>query len=509
MAEKSQNEKVRPLIYPQELPLEESYVFRIFLPEPIEKSNLEILLGNKPVAGFTILGPNLIYARTPKADPGSQDLDIRIGKQLILHVENAVIRSPKATPFKPDKPGKGKIPKSPDARTEKVPGQYGPASNWWMIHQDLQHTSNARGVRFRNLIPLWRREFEGFFDLTQPIFAPDLVLVGCGAGGGAAFAALDIATGEPVWIRWKEDNGNRFVLGTPVAIDGKVTFVEESLVDHHAQVTCLDFFTGELLWSQPLQVTWSHTSLAAAFDLIYGASMSGHVFALDAETGEMRWEQPIEIGPGALMSSPAVMFGSVYIGTKSGLHVFDALAGNPGWNASSPNNGTATPSIVTAVSVGDPAVVAIGAEGNSLYGYHAGSGQELWRFNGDCSIHYSTPASSEDGKYYLRQWKTIVSIDVQSGNVVQESQNFEELVISGPTLTKDGILIVVDSDQGHQLTLLDRETMSILDKKPVDNVHRGDHGSPSVVGPYVFICDSIMQMGEVGKASVRCFKGGR
>jgi outer membrane protein assembly factor BamB len=507
MARKERRELADVVILPIELPIEAGARFGLRLAKPLETMKIEVLFGDEPAKDLILHAPDRIYGRAPKAEEGSQDLIIRSGKKILLEAKNVVRRSKSPESYKPQKPTKPKKLKSPIPDSEKDPFQAGPASNWWMLHQDLQHTSNARSASFKTLNPFWQSEFSGFFDITQPIFAPGLVLIGCGFGGDVAFAALDFNNGDPVWIRWKADNGNRFILGTPVAIDGRVFFVEESVDNLPAQVTCLDIPTGDEIWTRLLQVSWSHTSLASAFGMVYGVSRSGEVIALDAETGAPRWQQPVNVGVGSALSSPAVMFGSVYVGSEVGLHAINAINGDLGWVASTPSNWTASPAVITAVSVGKPAVVAIGGNDTKLRAYDAVYGQPLWEYPGDTSLCCTTPSSSEDGKVYLKQWKTVVALDVQTGNVAQTSPNFGVNVWTAPTITRDNALVVIDADQGHKLLLLNRGTLEILDEAMIDRVHAGDHGSPSVLGDYVFICDSRINEDGSIVASVRCFKG--
>lgn len=171
------------------------------------------------------------------------------------------------------------------------------------------------------------------------------VYVGC---RDAHVYALDAATGRK---RWDYPTSKSWVIGTPAVRDG-VVYVGTS---DSSRFMALDARTGRLRWNFDAK-SYVFSSAALAGDLAYVGSHNGRLYAVDTRTGKLAWRFQTEaskqdrmkilnadgslnqeafapvfgdfqdmyidfyrfISIGAIMSSPAVDQGVVYVGSMDG-----------------------------------------------------------------------------------------------------------------------------------------------------------------------------------------------
>ncbi|MBZ5637344.1 MAG: PQQ-binding-like beta-propeller repeat protein [Acidobacteriia bacterium] len=171
------------------------------------------------------------------------------------------------------------------------------------------------------------------------------VYVGC---RDAHVYAVDAATGRK---RWDYPTSKSWVVGTPAVRDGTV-YVGTS---DSARFMALDARTGRLRFNFEAKA-YLFSSAALAGDLAYVGDHNGRLYAIDAKTGKLAWEfrteaskaDPLKVlnpdgslnqesfapvlgdfedmyvdfyrfvSIGAIMSSPAVDRGTVYVGSMDG-----------------------------------------------------------------------------------------------------------------------------------------------------------------------------------------------
>ncbi len=131
--------------------------------------------------------------------------------------------------------------------------------------------------------PRWRfaSRTGGEFRLKR---AGRILLVACGEG---ALHALDIATGEDVW-RFSEGGLFRF----RPAICREVAVAVANRGRHAGEIFGIDLYTGEPLWSEPLNGAPSTPPQAAGRWVIQGAIKNGKqtLSACDPTNGKTQWQ---------------------------------------------------------------------------------------------------------------------------------------------------------------------------------------------------------------------------
>jgi outer membrane protein assembly factor BamB len=173
----------------------------------------------------------------------------------------------------------------------------------------------------------------------------DTVYVGC---RDAHVYALDAATGRK---RWDYPTSKSWVNGTPAVRDGLV-YVGTS---DSSRFMALDARTGRLRWNFDAKA-YVFSSAALAGNLAYFGSHNGRLYAVDAKTGQLAWtfltdgakQDPLKLvnpdgslnqasfapvfgdfqdmyvdfyrytSAGAIMGSPAVADGVLYVGSMDG-----------------------------------------------------------------------------------------------------------------------------------------------------------------------------------------------
>ena len=180
---------------------------------------------------------------------------------------------------------------------------------------------------------------------SSPAVVDGTVYIGC---RDAHVYAIDAATGKK---KWDYPTSKSWVIGTPAVRDGMV-YVGTS---DSARFMALDAKSGRLRFNFDAKA-YIFSSAALAGSQVYVGSHNGRLYALDAATGKLAWEfqtdaskaDPLKvlnpdgslrreafaplfgdfqdmyldfnrfISVGAIMSSPAVDKGTVYVGSMDG-----------------------------------------------------------------------------------------------------------------------------------------------------------------------------------------------
>ncbi|HUM06276.1 MAG TPA: PQQ-binding-like beta-propeller repeat protein [Terriglobales bacterium] len=180
---------------------------------------------------------------------------------------------------------------------------------------------------------------------SSPAVADGIVYVGCRDGH---VYAIDAATGAK---KWDYPTSKSWVNGTPAVRDGAV-YVGTS---DSARFMALDAKTGRLRWNFNAKA-YMFSSAALAGDLAYVGDHNGKLYAVDVKTGQLAWEFQTEASKkdpmkvlnadgslnqeafaplfsdfedmyidfyrfttiGAILSSPVVDKGVVYVGSMDG-----------------------------------------------------------------------------------------------------------------------------------------------------------------------------------------------
>ena len=214
------------------------------------------------------------------------------------------------------------------------------------------------------------------------------------------------------------------------------------------------FDEPELLWS--FQTGGVVESSPAVVDgTVYVGTFDDNLFALDATTGEQRWAFPVG---GLVRASPAVVDGRVFFGADDDLfYAVDAATGSELWRFPLGRGGEqSSPAVVDNV-------VYFGAFDRNVYALDAQTGEELWSFETGAGI-LSSPLvangviyiGSIDGNFYAldaatgdQQWAVTTGGSIfSSGAWISDSDGPDgrAAVVFG---SDDGRIYAVDAQTGE------------------------------------------------------------
>ncbi len=473
-------------------------VVQIDAPGAIAKvKNVRVRFGDRDAMSI-IVSSGRIFSIVPSAEPGQLELSLEFdddggkGRRLSCSFSHQGTRNPggertQATPSKPTKESRPPVePGTGGAGAEKAAGAKPgdptrPAGNWWMLHQALYHTAHAATARVAPFQQLWSHQFVGALSTSQPLLAGDKVLVGVLGNGQEVIAALERNTGAVLWTR----NSSASVWGTPVAVNDHVYFVESSWaggVGSH-QLVCLRIDDGVEQWTTTL-AEGSQSGMAAAFGSLYLLTRDGSLSARNVVDGGVVWEVSVDVGGGQTLSSPAVGFGTVFVGSQAGLAAFDASTGSPKAIASpGAYNGNSSPLIVSDVGVGNPPLVVICDGDSRVHAHNAMTGASVWSSSANRPLWYTTPCAAKD-LVYVAQALHVVALDANTGAVTAQSADFAADPSAPPTVT-EAELVVASRDS--KMSALDPQSLSTVSTLDMPGVPNGDHGQPSIDDGQLFI----------------------
>jgi outer membrane protein assembly factor BamB len=171
-----------------------------------------------------------------------------------------------------------------------------------------------------------------------------------------------------------------------------------------------------------------HSSPTVVDGIVYFGTRGGTFYALDAVTGEERWTFEAESW---IESSPAVVGGVVYFGSNdSNLYALDAATGKHIWTFETEYAIRSSPAVANGM-------VFVGSDDYRVYAVDIETGEEIWRYNTDGMV-ISSPAVSEglvvvgsvDGSLYI--------LSATNGRV-RLNFNMNRPVVSSPAI-RDGIV---------------------------------------------------------------------
>lgn len=286
--------------------------------------------------------------------------------------------------------------------------------------------------------------------VSSPVFHAGTVYVGSDDG---QIYALEAASGRLRWA-WRTDGP---VPSTPAVVDGRV-----HVLSYDGRVHTLDATTGAPLWkfatggerrfearglhgNQPRTQTFADpydvylSSPAVVGGTVYVGSSDGHLYALDAATGALRWKQ--RTGD-VVHASPAVADGFVVVGSWDGrLYAFDATTGAPRWQfqagvdplMANQQGFQSSPAIADGV-------VYVGCRDAHLYAIDLKTGAERWRHSTGASWVVGAPALA-DGKVLFATSDTslVIALDAASGKPVWQHAA-QAYLFASPTVAGSVVL---------------------------------------------------------------------
>ncbi len=185
--------------------------------------------------------------------------------------------------------------------------------------------------------------------------------------------ALDSTTGR---IRWTRSLPSRSE-SSPMVDHGRVFFGSQS-----GRVYALDASTGKLAWSYQASGAVKASPTLSGGALYFG-DYSGHVQAVSERSGGRLWRSSSEgalLGSGTFYSTPAVLYGRVFLGNTDGrVYAYDASSGHLDWAVQTGAYVYSSPAVTNTPGLGP--TVYIGSYNGTFYAIDARSGHVSWQFN--------------------------------------------------------------------------------------------------------------------------------
>ena len=214
-------------------------------------------------------------------------------------------------------------------------------------------------------------------DLRQSSFVP---YTGDPPRGRAA-AAVDLGTSTR---------------SSPAVVDGVI------YAGGHLQVAAIDGATGSPLWRHPVDGP-VHSSPAVAGDLLYVGLLDNRILALERQTGRQAWSYKAQ---DPVPGSAAVDGGIVYIGSRDGsLHALDASTGKEIWKLDTRGFPASPPAVYNG------RVFVTSSEGD-LYGRDSRTGgKRLQVRTGKLAIR---PPAAGNGMVYFEAGGDVLAVDAMA-----------------------------------------------------------------------------------------------
>ena len=185
--------------------------------------------------------------------------------------------------------------------------------------------------------------------------------------------ALNYANGS---IRWSRDLSSP-TESSPMLDRGKLFFGSQSGI-----VYALDAKNGNVLWTYHAGGAVK-ASPTLSGGVLYFGDYSGHVQAISELTGQKLWVSGSEgalLGSGTFYSTPAVVYGRVFLGNTDGrVYAYDADSGKLDWAVQTGAYVYASPAVANAPGLGP--TVYLGSYNGTFYALDARSGHISWRFD--------------------------------------------------------------------------------------------------------------------------------
>src|ERR1700730_5540045 len=284
--------------------------------------------------------------------------------------------------------------------------------------------------------PFWIRQL-GNLSASTPAVNSTTVYVtlmasGSGEGGPGRIIALDIKTGK---TRWHRDLSSPSE-SSPMLDGDKLFFGSQSGI-----VYAVNARNGNVLWTYRAGGAVK-ASPTLSGGVLYFGDYSGHLQAVSEQTGRALWVSGSEgalLGSGTFYSTPAVVYGRVFLGNTDGrVYAYDASNGKLDWAVQTGAYVYASPAVTDAPGLGP--TIYLGSYDGSFYALTARSGQISWRYSAGGRISGS-PTIIGRNVYFadLGDHRTY-GLGISTGRVTFEfpSGSFDPVISDGRALYLTG-----------------------------------------------------------------------
>jgi len=297
---------------------------------------------------------------------------------------------------------------------------------------------------------------------------------GTGSDLGSPPAARQAAAASATrWPQFQADAANSGYTETAGPTEGSVNWTHDT--GEPGQLTKTVAGTATPVDGPPDDPVDNVVSSPAVVDgTVYVGSNEGVLYALDAVSGDEEWTYEAN---DEIMSSPAVLDGTVYVGSHDNhLHAVDAQSGEGDWTVETDGSVFASPTY-------HDGTLYVGSQNGTMYAVDT-DGSEVW--NRALADRIDSTAAVVEDKVFVGLWNTdhtgsVVALDVGSGEEVNRYPARGEIACS-PTVT-DGV--VYFGDYAGVIYAVDVESEELVWGREF-----GDPilASPVVVDGSIFVC---------------------
>jgi outer membrane protein assembly factor BamB len=182
--------------------------------------------------------------------------------------------------------------------------------------------------------------------------------------------------------------------------------------------------------------------------VVYVGTKQGYLLALHEVTGEELWR--FDTGGGIIRSSPAVDGGAIYLASGYNLFALDAMRREERWRAEINFAGPSSPVVVGGF-------VYLCSEEGTIYSFEAATGHKRWEYQAE-GLVFSSPAVGEGGALFFgSDTGDLYALEAESGRLLwrfaTEGGVYATPVVVGDTVyvsSKSGIIRAVDVASGQQ-----------------------------------------------------------
>jgi outer membrane protein assembly factor BamB len=251
-------------------------------------------------------------------------------------------------------------------------------------------------------------------------------------GGGGSLFALNAATGTILWSRVLSSPSE----SSPLLDHGRLFFGSQSGI-----VYALNASNGNVIWTYHAggAVKASPTLKGG---VLYFGDYSGNVQAISERTGRRLWQSGSEgalLGSGTFYSTPAVVYGRVFLGNTDGrIYAYDASTGRLDWAVQTGDYVYASPAVANAPGLGP--TVYLGSYDGTFYALNARTGHIAWKYDAGGAISGSATIVGRIVYFAdLRQHRTY-GLDISTGHVQFEMGTgaFDPVISDGQNIYLTG-----------------------------------------------------------------------
>jgi outer membrane protein assembly factor BamB len=211
-----------------------------------------------------------------------------------------------------------------------------------------------------------------------------------------------------------------------------------------------------------------YSSPAVVEGVLYVGTKQGALLALDEVTGEERWR--FDTGGGIIRSSPAVVDGTIFLAAGYNLFAVDAESGQERWRTPIHFAGPSSPVAVDGF-------VYVSSEEGLVYSFEEASGRKRWEYKAE-GLVFSSPAIAGGNLYFGNDDGDLYALEAESGRQLWRFDTGGG-VYASPAVA--GNLVYASSKAGVTFAI------DVQTGKEDWRVNAGGDASPAVVDGVVYV----------------------